>query len=82
MYVYLYIHMFFVFVRHPLGTHVPGTTTLNPLLNKGAKYPSPRAQKRALREMSRHPKAEPKKGKEEVRSEVVPQAAFQGPDEQ
>ena len=73
---------FFFFMRHPLGTQVPGATTLFPLRSNGAKYASPRAKKGALREMSRHPKAEPKKGKEEVRSEVVPQAAFQGPDEQ
>ena len=71
----------FSFLRNPLGTQVPGTTTLFPLRSSGAKYASPRAKKGAHLEMSRHPIRRSRK-KEKVRSGVGPQAAFQGSDEQ
>ena len=55
MYVCGYMCIYIICFRHPLGTQVPGTTTLFPLRSNGAKYASPWAKKRGPREMSRDP---------------------------
>ena len=38
---HIHPEVFFSYCRHPLGTHVPGTTTLIPLPGNGAKYAYP-----------------------------------------
>ena len=53
------VFRFLFLCRHPLGTHVPGTTTLIPLPGTEQSMPTPRAKKGALREMSRHPNRAP-----------------------
>ena len=52
---------FLLVLRHPLGTHVPGTTTLIPLPDSRAKYAYPMGQKKSpLQEPPPKPNANPK----------------------